>query len=171
MSGRDLRQEPLSSRRAELEQSVYESDALILSRRLSANGVQAFGVAKRRGYEGLVAKPLASVYIEGRSQEWLKVKGVPGGRIHHRGLYRTSGFSGTFWRTPPWKILPGSNLRRSYRQNSSLRFPTRNGLKTESCVTRCSSVSAMTPSGIHVDCPSRANAKADIPLQMFPQGF
>src|SRR5437870_6684118 len=69
VNGRDLRHEPLSSRRAELERSVYESDELILSRRLSANGLEAFRVAKRRGYEGLVAKLVASVYVEGRSRE------------------------------------------------------------------------------------------------------
>ena len=74
VNGRDLRREPFLDRRLELERSVYESDVLILSRRLSANGLQAFRVAKRRGYEGLVAKRLASVYVEGRSREWLKVK-------------------------------------------------------------------------------------------------
>lgn len=74
MNGRDLRREPLLNRRLQLERSVYESDVLILSRRLSANGLQAFRVAKRRGYEGLLAKRLASVYVEGRSREWLKVK-------------------------------------------------------------------------------------------------
>jgi bifunctional non-homologous end joining protein LigD len=74
VSGRDLRNEPLSSRREELERSVYEGDELILSRRLSANGLEAFRVAKQRGYEGLVAKRLASAYVEGRSREWLKVK-------------------------------------------------------------------------------------------------
>jgi bifunctional non-homologous end joining protein LigD len=72
--GRDLRHEPLSSRRAELERSVRESNELILSRRLSANGLDAFRVAKQRGYEGLVAKRLASMYVEGRSREWLKIK-------------------------------------------------------------------------------------------------
>src|SRR5579864_2269669 len=74
VAGRDLRDEPLSRRRAELEQSVHESDELILSRRLSANGLEAFRAAKQRGYEGLVTKRLASVYVEGRSREWLKVK-------------------------------------------------------------------------------------------------
>ncbi len=74
VNGRDLRQAPLSSRRTELERSVFQSDALILSRRLSADGLKAFGIAKQRSYEGLVAKRLASVYIEGRSREWLKVK-------------------------------------------------------------------------------------------------
>jgi bifunctional non-homologous end joining protein LigD len=74
VGGRDLRDEPLSRRRAELERSVHESDELILSRRLSANGLEAFRAAKQRGYEGLVTKRLASAYVEGRSREWLKVK-------------------------------------------------------------------------------------------------
>jgi bifunctional non-homologous end joining protein LigD len=74
VSGRDLRHEPLSIRRAELERSISESDELILSRRLSANGLAAFRVAKQRGFEGVVAKRLASVYVEGRSRDWLKVK-------------------------------------------------------------------------------------------------
>jgi bifunctional non-homologous end joining protein LigD len=73
-SGRDLRHDRFSIRRAELERSVDESDELILSRRLSPNGLEAFRVAKQRGYEGVVAKRLASVYGEGRSREWLKVK-------------------------------------------------------------------------------------------------
>ena len=74
VSGRDLRHESLSIRRAELERSVCENDELILSRRLSPNGLAAFRVAKQRGYEGLVAKRLASAYVGGRSREWLKVK-------------------------------------------------------------------------------------------------
>jgi bifunctional non-homologous end joining protein LigD len=74
VSGRDLRREPLSIRRAELERSVSENDELMVSRRLSANGLSAFRVAKKRGYEGLVAKRLASAYVEGRSREWLKIK-------------------------------------------------------------------------------------------------
>ena len=37
-------------------------------------GLEAFRFAKRRGYEGLVAKRLTGVYVEGRSREWLKVK-------------------------------------------------------------------------------------------------
>jgi bifunctional non-homologous end joining protein LigD len=73
-SGRDLRHEPFSTRRAELERLVFESDELILSRRLSANGNEAFRVAKRRGYEGVVAKRRAAAYVEGRSREWRKIK-------------------------------------------------------------------------------------------------
>jgi bifunctional non-homologous end joining protein LigD len=74
VNGKDLRREPLSTRRVELEQSVYQNYELILSRRLADNGMEAFRVAKKRGYEGLVAKRLASVYVEGRSRDWRKVK-------------------------------------------------------------------------------------------------
>ena len=72
--GKDLRQEPLSVRRAILKSAIGSSRVLILSHRLAANGLRAFGTAKRRGYEGLVAKEAASPYVEGRSKKWLKVK-------------------------------------------------------------------------------------------------
>ena len=74
VSGRDLRHESLALRRNELEQIVSGKEGLILSRRLAADGLDAFRVAKQRGYEGLVAKCLTSMYVEGRSREWLKVK-------------------------------------------------------------------------------------------------
>jgi bifunctional non-homologous end joining protein LigD len=72
--GRDLRHEPLSARRLVMEKSIGSTRTLIPSRRLAARGLEAFNVAKRRGYEGLVAKDLASPYLEGRSAKWLKVK-------------------------------------------------------------------------------------------------
>jgi bifunctional non-homologous end joining protein LigD len=70
----DLRQEPLSRRRALLENTIGKGPFLRLSRRLSGTGLQAYRVAKRKGYEGLVAKDVSSPYIEGRSKYWLKVK-------------------------------------------------------------------------------------------------
>ncbi len=72
--GKDLRHEPLSARRAVLETAIVSNHALIPSRRLSDNGLEAFRMAKRRGYEGLVAKDLSSPYVEARSTRWLKVK-------------------------------------------------------------------------------------------------
>jgi bifunctional non-homologous end joining protein LigD len=72
--GKDLRQEPLSVRRILLKSAIGSSRVLILSHRLGANGLKAFGTAKRRGYEGLVAKEADSPYVEGRSNKWLKVK-------------------------------------------------------------------------------------------------
>jgi bifunctional non-homologous end joining protein LigD len=72
--GRDLRGESLAVRRAAMEHAIDSSKVLLPSRRLAANGLEAFRVAKRRGYEGLVAKDLSSPYVEGRSSRWLKVK-------------------------------------------------------------------------------------------------
>lgn len=72
--GEDLRREPLSTRRAVMERSIGSSKTLLPSHRLASNGLEAFRIAKRRGYEGLVAKDLSSPYVETRSSEWLKVK-------------------------------------------------------------------------------------------------
>jgi bifunctional non-homologous end joining protein LigD len=72
-NGKDLRRESLSTRRTALEKVVREG-SLILSQRLAANGIEAYKLAKRRGYEGLVAKDLTSPYVEKRSKYWLKVK-------------------------------------------------------------------------------------------------
>jgi bifunctional non-homologous end joining protein LigD len=72
--GKDLRREPLSARRAVLERIVAPGRHLLPSRRLADDGFEAFRIAQRRGYEGLVAKDLSSPYIEARSSRWLKVK-------------------------------------------------------------------------------------------------
>jgi bifunctional non-homologous end joining protein LigD len=73
-NGRDLRDEPLPVRRAELEAAIGETERLFRSRRLDADGLKAYRTAKRRGYEGLVAKDASAPYVEGRSTKWLKVK-------------------------------------------------------------------------------------------------
>jgi bifunctional non-homologous end joining protein LigD len=75
--GKDLRPEPLSTRRTVMERSIGSSKVLLASHRLAANGLEAFRIAQRRGYEGLVAKDLSSPYVEARSTRWLKVKVHP----------------------------------------------------------------------------------------------
>jgi bifunctional non-homologous end joining protein LigD len=73
--GRDLRQEPLVSRRAALEQVIDGGLAHVFTaRRLAANGLAAFRQVEQRGYEGLVAKDPQSRYVSGRSSHWVKVK-------------------------------------------------------------------------------------------------
>jgi len=72
--GKDLRREPLSARRRALERVVSSKGVVLLSRRLAANGLAAYEIAKRDGYEGLVAKDLSSSYVGKRSRSWLKVK-------------------------------------------------------------------------------------------------
>jgi bifunctional non-homologous end joining protein LigD len=72
--GKDLREQPLSARRTVLLGLIGRNPTLRASRRLAANGLEAYRAAKRRGYEGLVAKDASSPYVEARSSYWLKVK-------------------------------------------------------------------------------------------------
>ena len=72
--GKDLRHEPLAARRMTLEKVVSSKGVLLLSHRLASNGLEAYKIAKRSGYEGLVAKDLSSPYLGKRSKFWLKVK-------------------------------------------------------------------------------------------------
>jgi bifunctional non-homologous end joining protein LigD len=74
-NGRDLRAEPLSVRRTEAADALRGApERLFLSRRLAGNGFAAYREAKRRGFEGLVAKDESSPYESRRSTKWLKVK-------------------------------------------------------------------------------------------------
>jgi len=71
---KDLREKALRERRLMLEKFVSSKGVLLVSQRLTPNGVEAYKLARRRDYEGLVAKDLSSPYIEKRSKFWLKVK-------------------------------------------------------------------------------------------------
>jgi bifunctional non-homologous end joining protein LigD len=73
-NGRDLRAEPLSVRRESLRNAVKSGNVLLIAQRLAENGLQAYRLAQRRGFEGVVAKDALSPYVEGRSRNWLKVK-------------------------------------------------------------------------------------------------
>jgi bifunctional non-homologous end joining protein LigD len=76
--GLDLRREPLTIRRAVLDKLLGKTsgtrDRIFASVFLASNGLKAFEVANKKGYEGLVAKDASAPYIEGRSNKWLKVK-------------------------------------------------------------------------------------------------
>lgn len=74
VDGQDLRREPLTERRRMLESVVRESRHLMVGRRLAENGLEAFQIAKKKGYEGVVAKEASAPYVEARSRYWLKVK-------------------------------------------------------------------------------------------------
>ena len=73
--GRDLTSRPLAERRDVLKAEVRPGGPLRLSRRLSADGLKAFEMARARGLEGIVAKDPRSLYEIGkRSMAWRKVK-------------------------------------------------------------------------------------------------
>jgi bifunctional non-homologous end joining protein LigD len=85
--GQDLRHRPLSERRVALEEAlgpnklrskirnkVSANKVIVPSSRLASDGLEAYRLAIKRKFEGLVAKDLASPYVDGRSNFWLKVK-------------------------------------------------------------------------------------------------
>lgn len=74
--GRDLRREPLTARREELDAAISSDKPGVImpSHRMGTNGIKAFELAKKKGYEGIVAKDASSKYLEARSSSWLKVK-------------------------------------------------------------------------------------------------
>lgn len=78
VDGRDLRTQALETRRAELEKILGKPSgkrpALFVSARLADDGLKAYEIAKRKGFEGVIAKDESSRYIEGRSASWLKFK-------------------------------------------------------------------------------------------------
>jgi bifunctional non-homologous end joining protein LigD len=87
-NGRDLRSEPFSRRRHELEAALGEpTKQLSLSRRLAQNGLTAYNIAKRKGLEGMVAKDSDAPYEERRSRYWLKVK------VHQEEEFVIGGFT------------------------------------------------------------------------------
>jgi bifunctional non-homologous end joining protein LigD len=86
-NGKDLRREPLSGRRAVMDAAIGNSKILIPSHRLAANGIEAYKVAQKKGYEGVVAKDLSSSYVESRSSYWLKVK------VHQEDEFVIGGFT------------------------------------------------------------------------------
>lgn len=78
VDGRDLRAEPLRVRRAELEKVLGKpagkQPTLFSSARLAEDGLKAYAIAKRKAYEGVLAKEESSAYVAGRSSKWLKFK-------------------------------------------------------------------------------------------------
>jgi bifunctional non-homologous end joining protein LigD len=83
----DFRKKALSLRRTALKRLVKPSACLMLSTILSADGLKAFQIASKRGFEGVVCKNLASTYVEKRSKEWLKVK------VHQEDEFVIGGFT------------------------------------------------------------------------------
>jgi len=110
--GKDLRSEPLSMRRDALEKSIGSSKILLPSHRLASNGLAAFRIAQRRGYEGLVAKELSSPYVEARSTKWLKVK------VHQEDEFVIAGYT----KPDGAREYFGALLLGAYAEGGTLRY-------------------------------------------------
>ena len=87
LEGHDLRSEQLNKRRGAMEDSIGSNKILMRSRILHANGLESYKIAKRKGYEGVVAKDFASPYVQGRSRYWLKIK------VHQEDEFIVVGFT------------------------------------------------------------------------------
>jgi bifunctional non-homologous end joining protein LigD len=76
--GADLRTKPLTVRRKAVEEVLGETRqedvGIFPSVVLASNGIKAFELARRKGYEGVVAKNESAPYVEERSRNWLKFK-------------------------------------------------------------------------------------------------
>jgi bifunctional non-homologous end joining protein LigD len=75
LDGRDLRREPIETRRELLEKLLEGHGApLSFSRALTGDVVELLRATKQAGLEGLIAKRKGSRYIAGRSGQWLKLR-------------------------------------------------------------------------------------------------
>ena len=75
LDGRDLRREPIETRKALLAKLLKGSHgSIVLNEHYEEDGATVFREACRLGCEGIVSKPLGSTYRRGRSPLWLKVK-------------------------------------------------------------------------------------------------
>jgi bifunctional non-homologous end joining protein LigD len=88
--GKDLLREPLRRRRAVLEKELAGAEGpVLIARRLSPHGLEAWEEVRAHGWEGLIAKDPASIYQPGaRTRSWVKVKhkvrvGWPGEGIEY----------------------------------------------------------------------------------------
>lgn len=82
LDGHDLRDKPLEARR-ELLESLFSGvkPPLQLAERIDLPLERALKAAKRRGWEGLIAKRKGSTYVGSRSGHWLKLKVVAGQEV------------------------------------------------------------------------------------------
>jgi DNA ligase D-like protein (predicted ligase) len=74
LDGYDLRQLPLRSRRELLVSALDFKEPLRLTEYRETEGQAYFEESCRRGWEGVIAKNAESVYVSGRSRDWLKFK-------------------------------------------------------------------------------------------------
>lgn len=76
LDGSDVRALPLRERKRLLRDSVHFADPLRFTAHRNTAGEEEFRKACARGDEGVIAKRADSVYVAGRSHDWLKFKCV-----------------------------------------------------------------------------------------------
>jgi bifunctional non-homologous end joining protein LigD len=73
LNGRDLRPQPLESRRAALVDLV-DGSCIPFSAEVPGDGAEVFAHACAFGLEGIVSKRRGSIYRSGRCVDWVKTK-------------------------------------------------------------------------------------------------
>jgi len=74
LNGNDLRSKPLLFRKAQLVGILKESPLIRYTDHVVGEGKQLFSTAEKLGLEGIVGKKADSLYIGGRTKDWLKIK-------------------------------------------------------------------------------------------------
>ena len=74
LNGNDLRGEPLIVRKSLLKEIVKKSSHMRFTDHIVEDGKQLFVRIEKLGLEGIVAKRADSLYVGGRTKDWLKVK-------------------------------------------------------------------------------------------------
>jgi bifunctional non-homologous end joining protein LigD len=75
LDGRDLRREPIETRKALLAKLLKgQHVSIVLNQHYEEDGAIVFREACKLGCEGIVSKRLGSPYRSGRSPLWVKVK-------------------------------------------------------------------------------------------------
>ncbi len=82
LDGEDLRDRPLEQRRTLLESVLADVKPPVqLAERIELPMQRALAEARRRGWEGLIAKRTGSTYTGSRSSDWLKLKVIAGQEV------------------------------------------------------------------------------------------
>jgi bifunctional non-homologous end joining protein LigD len=76
LDGRDTTRLDLRDRKSLLERAIEFREPLRFSAHRNAEGEAYLSEACRKGWEGLIAKRADSIYVKGRSRDWLKLKCV-----------------------------------------------------------------------------------------------
>ena len=74
LNGNDLRSEPLISRKAVLKRLLKKSPRIRYTDHVVEDGKQLFITVEKLGLEGMVGKKADSLYVGGRTNDWLKIK-------------------------------------------------------------------------------------------------
>jgi len=74
LNGNDLRSERLISRKVVLKRLLKESPRIRYTDHVVADGKQLFSTVEKLGLEGIVGKRADSLYLGGRTKDWLKIK-------------------------------------------------------------------------------------------------